>query len=60
MQERKNYYVKNPTEPLLVTITKEIVPNIIVNPDMIVSVGTYFVTAMKHNVVWMRKKIMDL
>lgn len=50
IQERNKYCRKNPTDPLSVTKTKNIVPNIMSNPLMISSDGTTFVAAIEHNV----------
>lgn len=42
------------------TTTKDIVPNITANPQMIALVGMTFVATAKHNVARMSKQIADL
>jgi len=41
-------------------MAKDIVPNVIENPQMIASVKTAFVAATEHNVARMSKQILDL
>ena len=60
MQEKRRCYAKNPTKPILVVTKKEIVINTTMNLEMIVYVGTAFVTAMELNINKLNKENVDL
>lgn len=48
-QERKKYCAMNPTKPLSVTMTKDIVHNIIENMQIITSTGATVFATTEHN-----------
>lgn len=60
MKERRKWYAINLAEPLFVTMKKEIILHTTINLEMIVSIGTDFVTTIELNVDRMRKKIIEL
>jgi len=57
VQERKKYYAMNPAEPLRVTMTKDIVPSITTNLQIITLASTTFISTIEHNVDQMSKHI---
>lgn len=60
IQERKRSCSRNAADPLSVTTTTDIVPNIMSNPLMIAYSGTTFVAATKQNVARMSRQIVYL
>lgn len=59
-QDRIKCYARNLEKSLLVTTTKENVPNTTFNPKVITSAGTAFVTTSEHNVARINKQIEKL
>lgn len=60
IQERKKYYARNPTKPLIMTIEKVIILDTMVNLEMIISTENALVTTIELNMGRMSKKIANI